>query len=196
MQPTKRTLALLILAMLAMSAAFNVRAQTACAPGSPQLIVCHAGSLTAAFSQVEKLFTERTGICVVDAAAGSVDVARRVTAGREPCDIYASADDKDIDVLLKPAGYADYTITFAQGAMVLAYSTASRNASTIVVPNIAFNPPPQIPPVAEDSYTQLIQSGVVIAGSNPFLDPSGYRADLMFQLAERRYKGRTCTTPC
>src|SRR5262249_34602623 len=29
--------------------------------------------------------------------------------------------------------------------------------------------------------------GVSVGGSNPFLDPSGYRADLIFQLAERRY---------
>ena len=163
------------------------QAQSTCAPGAPQVIVYHAGSLSAAFTQVEKLFTANTGICVVDAAAGSVDAARRVTAGREPCDIYASADDKDIDVLLKPAGYADYTITFAQGAMVLAYNTASKNAATIVAPNVAFNPPAQVPPVADDWYSQLTQAGVAIGGSNPFLDPSGYRADLMFQLAERRY---------
>jgi molybdate/tungstate transport system substrate-binding protein len=158
-----------------------------CAAGTPQVIIYHAGSLTAAFSQVEKLFTQQTGICVVDVAAGSVDAARRVTAGREPADIYASADDKDIDVLLKPAGYAEYTITFAQGAMVLAYNAASKNAATIIAPNVAFNPPALIPPVADDWYLQLTQPGVLIAGSNPFLDPSGYRADLMFQLAERRY---------
>jgi molybdate/tungstate transport system substrate-binding protein len=171
-----------------MVGAGSVQAQTACAPGTSQVIIYHAGSLTAGFSQVEKLFTQRTGICVVDAAAGSVDAARRVTAGREPCDIYASADDKDIDVLLKPAGYADYTITFAQGAMVLAYNVASKNATTIVAPNVAFNPPAQIPPVADDWYSQLAQTGVVIGGSNPFLDPSGYRADLIFQLAEDRYR--------
>ena len=162
-------------------------AQSACPSGSPQLIIYHAGSLTAAFSQVEKLYTQRTGVCVVDAAAGSVDAARRITAGKEPADIYASADDQDIDVLLKPASYADYNITFAQVAMVLAYTTSSRNAGTIVAANVAFNPPSQIPPVADDWYTQLAQAGVTIGGSNPFLDPSGYRADLIFQLAERKY---------
>jgi molybdate/tungstate transport system substrate-binding protein len=162
-------------------------AQTVCPSGSPQLIIYHAGSLTAAFSQVEKLYTQRTGVCVVDAAAGSVDAARRITAGKEPADIYASADDQDINVLLKPAGYADYNITFAQGAMVLAYTTSSRNAATIAAPNVAFNPPSQIPPVADDWYAQLAQAGVTIGGSNPFLDPSGYRADLIFQLAERVY---------
>src|SRR5262249_38206408 len=108
--------------------------------------------------------------------------------GHEPCDIYASADAKDIDVLMKPAGYANYTITFARGAMVLAYTTASKGASTIVAGNGGFNPPSQIPPVVDDWATQLTAAGVLIGGSNPFLDPSGYRADLIFQLAERRYK--------
>jgi ABC-type molybdate transport system substrate-binding protein len=162
-------------------------AQAACAPEAPQLIIYHAGSLTAAFSQVEQLFTQQTGICVVDVAAGSVDAARHVTAGQEAADIYASADDQDIEVLLKPAGFADYTIKFAQGAMVLAYTTASKGAATIAAPNVAFNPPAQIPPVADNWYTQLLAAGVLIGGSNPFLDPSGYRADLIFQLAERQY---------
>ncbi|MDM0073685.1 substrate-binding domain-containing protein [Variovorax sp. J2P1-59] len=175
-------------ALLVSALSSTVSAQPACAPGAPQVIIYHAGSLTAAFSQVEKLFTAQTGICVVDVAAGSVDAARRVTAGKEPCDIYASADAEDIDVLLKPGRHADYNISFAQGAMVLAYNTASRNASTIAAPNIAFNPPAQIPPVVDDWHAQLTQAGVLIGGSNPFLDPSGYRSDLMFQLAERRYQ--------
>jgi len=119
-------------------------------------------------------------------AAGSVDAARRVTAGHEACDIYASADDQVIEAMLKPARQADFTFTFAQGAMVLAYTTASRQASTIAVPNVAFNPPAQTPPVADDRTAQLTQPGVGGGGSNPLLDPSGYRADLILQLAERR----------
>jgi molybdate/tungstate transport system substrate-binding protein len=172
------------LSALAASAA----AQSTCAPGSAQVIIYHAGSLTAAFTQIEKLFTQQTGICVVDVAAGSVDAARRITAGREACDIYASADDKDIDVLLKPAGYADSNIAFAQGAMVLAYTTGSRNAATIAAPGATFDPPTSIPDAAPDWHAQLAQPGVVIGGSNPFLDPSGYRSDLIFQLAERQYQ--------
>ena len=86
----------------------------ACLPGTPQLIIYHAGSLTAGFTAVETLFTQQTGVCVIDVAAGSVDAARRITAGQEPCDIFASADFKDIDLLLKPAGFADYDILFGQ----------------------------------------------------------------------------------
>jgi len=164
-------------------------AQTApCAPDAQRVIVYHAGSLTAALSQVEALFTQQTGICVVDVAAGSVDAARRITAGQEPCDIYASADDKDIDLFLKPAGFADFNIAFARGAMVLAYTTSSRGAATIAAPGTAFSPPASIPDVAVDWHLQLTQPGVLIGGSNPFLDPSGYRSDMIFQLAEQRYR--------
>jgi molybdate/tungstate transport system substrate-binding protein len=173
-----------IFALAAFFWAGPAAAQSTCAAGSPQLIIYHAGSLTAAFSKVEKLFTQQTGVCVVDVSAGSVDLARRVTAGKEACDIYASADYKDIDVLLKPEGYAPYDIVFGQGEMVLAYTTASRNAATIAAPGIVFNPPSSIPDAASDWTSQLTQPGVLVGGSHPFLDPSGYRADLIFQLAE------------
>jgi molybdate/tungstate transport system substrate-binding protein len=159
----------------------------ACADDVPRLIIYHAGSLNAAFTSVEKVFTERTGICVVDVASGSVDAARRVTTGREPCDIYASADYEDIDLLLKPT-HADYSILFAEGGMVLAYTTTSKNASTIAAPGLAFQPPVAIPEAASDWYLQLTGPGVTIGGSHPFLDPSGYRADMMFQLAQDRYR--------
>jgi len=166
-------------------AAAPAAAQT-CAPGTPQLIIYHAGSLTAAFSPIEKLYTQQTGVCVVDAAAGSVDAARQITTGGKPADIYASADAEDIDVLLKPHGFAKYNIRFAEGQMVLAYTTNSREAATIAAPG-TFSPPDFIPDAAPDWYNQLIQPGVAIAGSHPFLDPSGYRADLIFQLADLQY---------
>jgi molybdate/tungstate transport system substrate-binding protein len=174
-----------VLALVSLSA--PVAAQTPFAPGSQQLIIYHAGSLTAAFSQVEKLFTQQTGICVVDVAAGSVDLARRVTAGGEACDIYASADYVDIDVLLKPAGFAHYNILFGQGSMVLAYTTNSRSAATIAAPG-AFNPPASVPDTAADWYVQLRQPGVTVGGSHPFLDPSGYRAHMIFELTEDHYR--------
>ena len=160
----------------------------ACAPGTPQLIIYHAGSLTAAFTPVEALFTQQTGVCVTDVSSGSVDVARRITTGQEPCDIFAAADFKDIDLLLKPAGFADYNILFGQGGMVLAYTTNSKNAATIAASGTPFNPPNSVPPVADDWYTQLMQSGVTIGSSHPFLDPSGYRADLIFRLTNQLYQ--------
>lgn len=84
-----------------------------CELGTPQLIIYHAGSLTAAFTPIEKLFTQQTAICVVAVSAGSIDAARRITAGKELCDIFASADDGNIDQFLKPVDFADYNVCFA-----------------------------------------------------------------------------------
>lgn len=158
-----------------------------CAPGTPQLIVYHAGSLSAAFRAVEALYTQQSGVCVEDHAGGSVDFARKLTAGGLPADLYAGADHEVIERMLKPAAYADYSIRFAGGAMVLAYTTNSRNAATIAASAGGFNPPQQIPQAAADWYAQLTQPGVSIAGSHPFLDPGAYRADMIFQLAQDHY---------
>jgi ABC-type molybdate transport system substrate-binding protein len=57
-------------------------ANAARSPNAPQLIIYHAGSLTAAFSSVETLFTQQTGVCVTDVSAGSVDAARGITTGQ------------------------------------------------------------------------------------------------------------------
>jgi ABC-type molybdate transport system substrate-binding protein len=186
MPSLKHRLSIFVFAVGVLSLA--TRAHAACAPGSPQLIIYHAGSLTAAFSAVEQLFTQKFDVCVTDVAAGSVDAARRITTGQEPCDIFASADFADIDLLLKPAGFADYDILFGQGGMVLAYTTSSKNAATITTGSGVFNPPTSVPEVADDWYMQLIQPGVAIGGSHPFLDPSGYRADLIFQLTNKQYQ--------
>jgi molybdate/tungstate transport system substrate-binding protein len=159
--------------------------EPACAPDKPALIIYHAGSLSAAFKQVEKLYTERTGVCVKDFAGGSVSAARTVTAGREPCDIYAAADYEIIDQMMKPARVADYTIRFGAGGMVLAYRTSSKHAETIARGRL--DPPASVPEVAPDWYEQMIRPGVSTLGSNPFLDPGGYRADLIFQLAQAKY---------
>ena len=45
---------------------------------------------------------------------GSVDAGRQITAGGQACDLYAPADYLDIDLFMKPAGYADFTIVFAR----------------------------------------------------------------------------------
>ena len=116
------------LAALGLGAGQPARAQSSCAPGQSSLIIYHAGSLSAAFTAVEKLFTQQTGTCITDVAAGSLDAARRVSVGGEPADIFAAADYLDISLFLHPAGLANYTIAVAEGGMVLVYSTNSGNA--------------------------------------------------------------------
>src|ERR1700688_580734 len=110
---------------------------TNCAPPSnQQIIVYRAGSLTRAFAPLEAAFTCQTGIQVKDMAMGSVDAGRQITAGGQACDLYAPADYLDIDLFMKPAGYANFNIVFAHGKMVLAYSAAGLAAK-------------KLPPVAE-----------------------------------------------
>jgi molybdate/tungstate transport system substrate-binding protein len=152
-------------------------------PSSQQLVIYRAGSLTRAFAPLVKEFTCQTGIQVKDVAMGSVDAGRQITAGGQACDLYAPADFLDIDLFMKPAGYANFDIVFARGRMVLAYSASGLAAK-------------KLPPIAEPGsqravskwYEILTMPGVAIGGGNPFLDPGAYRGPMIFQLAEAYYK--------
>ncbi len=179
--------------LITLSLASATEAQTPnCVPASnQQLIIYRAGSLTRAFQQLEKVFTCQTGIQVKDSSMGSVDAGRQITAGGHACDLYAPADYLDIDLFMKPAGYADFNIVFAQGRMVLAYSAkglAARKLPEIAAPGSApFRAPASIPKAAPKWYDILTMPGVAIGGGNWFLDPGAYRAPMMFQLASEYY---------
>ena len=147
-----------------------------------QLIIYRAGSLTDAFVPLEKTFTCQTGIHVKDVAMGSVDAVRQITAGGQACDLYAPADYLDIDLFLKPAGYANFNIVFARGKMVLAYSASGIERK-------------KLPPIAEPGsrraaakwFEILAVPGVWIGSGHPFLDPAAYRAPMIFQLTQAYY---------
>src|SRR5215467_6366997 len=132
--------------LLTLYMASGVQAQTPnCVPVSnEQLIIYRAGSLTRAFEELEKVFTCQTGIQVKDYPMGSVDAGRQITAGGHPCDLYAPADYLDIDLFMKPPGYADFNVVFAQGRMVLAYSAkglAAKKLPEIAAAGAPFPPP-------------------------------------------------------
>ena len=149
-----------------------------CVPqSSQQLIIYRAGSLTRAFEPLKQAFACQTGIQVTDVAMGSVDAARQITAGGHRADIYAPADYLDIDLLMKPAGYADFNVVFAHGRMVLAYSASGLAAKGLPIPTATGN-----------WYEILTMPGVTIGGGHPFLDPGAYRGPMIFQLAEAFYK--------
>jgi molybdate/tungstate transport system substrate-binding protein len=187
-----RALAVALLFSSTLFPATLVVAQSNCVPSNnQQLIVYHAGSLTAAFTPVEQAFTCQTGIQVQDVTGGSVDLLRQVTAGGKAADIVASADYVDIDNFLKPAGAANYNILFSKGRMVLAYTAsgiAAKNLPAFVDPSAPFTPPDAIPTVNDDWLQAVLTQGVVVGGSHPFLDPSGYRSHLMFQLTQLHYE--------
>jgi molybdate/tungstate transport system substrate-binding protein len=184
-------IALLLVASLLVSKA-GAQMENCVPPTGQKLIIYRPGSLTRAFKPIEAAFTCQTGVQITDMAMGSVDAARQITGGGQSCDLYASADYSDIDLFMKPAGYADFTIVFAQGKMVLAYSASSvaeKKLPPIAEPgSVPFNPPYSIPNAAANWYEILTRPGVLIGGGNPFLDPGAYRADMIFQLAEKKYK--------
>jgi molybdate/tungstate transport system substrate-binding protein len=155
-------------------------------PSSQRLIIYRAGSLTRAFAPLVKEFTCQTGIQVKDVAMGSVDAGRQITAGGQACDLYAPADYLDIDLFMKPAGYANFNIVFARGKMVLAYS-ASGLAAKKLPPIAESGSATKVPQAVAKWYEILTMPGVAIGGGNPFLDPGAYRGPMIFQLAEAYY---------
>jgi molybdate/tungstate transport system substrate-binding protein len=153
-----------------------------------ELNVCHAGSVSEAFAQVENQFKlQNPGVAVRDSSGGSLDLARQLANGLKECDLYATADYANIDLLLKPAGIADYNIIFAHGRMVLGYLATNPKTNGIAQSG-NFDPPKTIPDAVPNWYQLLLGSGVKIGGVHPFLDPGSYRSHFIFQLAQNYYK--------
>jgi len=177
---------------LALGLALPLVAQPALAcvtPTTQQVIVWHAGSLNNAFKALETTFTCETGIQVLDHSTGSLDLVRQITAGGQAADIVVPADFLDIDLFLKPAGYADYDIKFAATKMVLGYLQSDLTAKGYTVADgTPFNPPTSIPTVVPGWYNVLLQPNVAIGETSAFLDPTGYRAPMIFRLLQSYYK--------
>jgi molybdate/tungstate transport system substrate-binding protein len=157
-------------------------------PNSQQLIIYRAGSLTRAFTPLIKTFTCQTGIQVKDVAMGSLDAGRQITAGGQKADLYAPADYLDIDLFMKPAGYANFNIVFARGRMVLAYSASGLAAKKLPPIAEAVKTTNALPKAVSNWYEILTMPGVTIGVGHPFLDPGAYRGPMIFQLAEAFYR--------
>jgi molybdate/tungstate transport system substrate-binding protein len=138
-----------------------------------KLTVFNAGSLSVPFGAMEKAFEAKyPKVDLQREAAGSQACARKITDLKKPCDIMASADYKVIDKLLIP-NYADWNIRFATNQLVLCYTDKSKYAGEVN---------------AKNWYEILQRKGVIWGHSDPNLDPCGYRALMVLQLAEKYYK--------
>jgi molybdate/tungstate transport system substrate-binding protein len=138
-----------------------------------KLIMFNAGSLSVPFDAMEKAFEAKyPKVDLQREAAGSQACARKITDLKKPCDIMASADFKVIDKLLVP-NYADWNIRFATNELVLCYTGKSKYAGEVN---------------AKNWYEILQRKGVIWGHSDPNLDPCGYRALMVLQLAEKFYK--------
>jgi molybdate/tungstate transport system substrate-binding protein len=138
-----------------------------------KLTMFHAGSLSVPFEAMEKAFEAKyPKVDLQREAGGSQACARKITDLKKPCDIMASADYKVIDKLLIPQ-YADWNVRFATNQLVLCYTNKSKFAGEVN---------------AKNWYEILQRKGVIWGHSDPNLDPCGYRALMVLQLAEKYYK--------
>lgn len=138
-----------------------------------EVVIFHAGSLSVPLAQMEKEFeTLHPGIDVKREPSGSRDCAKKITDLGKKADIMASADYTVIDNLLMPK-HADWNALFAKNEMVIMYSEHSKFKDEINGQNW-----PEI----------LLKEGVQYGHSDPNADPCGYRALMVWQLAEQHYK--------
>ncbi len=144
-----------------------------------KLKVLAAGSLLTSFSEVEKEFeASHPGVDVEIEGHGSIQVIRQVTDLHRQFDVVAVADESLIPDLMYRVNeetgknYTDWYLPFARNEMVLAYTGKSLYSTEITPENW-----PDI----------LSRPDVRVGISNPMLDAAGYRALMLFQLAEEEY---------
>ncbi len=150
-----------------------------CVPGygekeiSGKVVIFHAGSLSVPFAKIEKAFEQRyPDVDVLRETGGSTKMARLISDVGKPADIMAAADYTVIDDLLIPK-FTDWEVRFASNQLVLCYTTKSQHADQIN---------------SENWYKILQKNGVIWGQADPNLDPCGYRALMVMQLAEKFYK--------
>ncbi|MCK5540057.1 MAG: tungstate ABC transporter substrate-binding protein WtpA [Deltaproteobacteria bacterium] len=136
------------------------------------VIIFHAGSLTVPLAVMEKAFEAlHPDIDILREVGGSRKCARKISDLHKPCDIMASADFSVIDRMLIP-DYASWNVRFATNQMVLCYTDSSAFAKE----------------VAPEIWVDILgRKGVVWGHSDPNIDPCGYRALMVLQLAEKAF---------
>lgn len=137
------------------------------------LMIFHAGSLAKPFKDMKAAFEkENPNVNILLEAAGSRSCARKITDQHRIADVMASADESVIRTLLMPE-YADYCLNFVTNEMVIMFNDKSKYADQITSDNW-----PEI----------LLKNDTEYGHSDPNKDPCGYRALLVWQLAEKFYK--------
>ena len=145
------------------------------APAAPQGVVTlfHAGSLSVPLAAMERAFeAQYPAVDLRREASGSSAAARKISDLGKPCDLMAAADYRIIDKLLRPE-FTAINIHFASNRMVLCYTAESRSAARIDARN----------------WMEILPDPKVRWGhAEPDLDPCGYRALMVLQLAENHYQ--------
>lgn len=143
-----------------------------CSAPRPTLTVFNAAALgppfrdaLAAFAGAPPKFT------AAQENAPSLEVVRKVSELGVIPDILAVADEQLLSDLIIPT-HASWYVRFGTNALVLAYGPQARFADEITT----------------DNWWRVLQRpGVEVGRSDLRIDPSGYRADMVMQLAESYY---------
>jgi molybdate/tungstate transport system substrate-binding protein len=148
------------------------RAQSATSRDEGPLVVFNAGSLARPLSVALDTFTAREGVRVEQEQAGSLETARKLTELGRVADVVALADYEVFPELLVPE-HTTWYVKFARNRMVLAHTPRSRYTDSIN---------------SRNWWRVLLRPGVESGHSDPNVDPAGYRALLVYQLAEQYYR--------
>jgi molybdate/tungstate transport system substrate-binding protein len=187
-----RRVRLLLAALLIAACGGTPTAPVSAPPGSPSnaiasvpagrtpLIVFAAGSLIVPFQDLETAFEARNpGVDVQAEYHGSIQVIRHVSDLHEQVDVVATADASLVPMLLYSANdaetgrpYADWQIRFASNRLAIAFTRQSRHAAEIT---------------ADNWYDILSRRDVRVGLSDPRFDALGYRALMLFALANGYY---------
>ncbi len=142
------------------------------APSGP-LVVFNAGSLAQPFRELLRAFrAQYPDVVPAQENSGSLEAARKLTELDKIPDVLAVADYAVIPTLLVPR-YATWHALFARSEMVLTYTDGATGSRDIDGTNW---------------WQVLLRPGVRTGHSDPALDPAGYRALMVYQLAERHYR--------
>lgn len=158
--------------LVVLLAACSAPADQARSGAEPVLTVYAAGALAAPMRMLLDSFSRGRRLRTELESAGSLETARKITELGKTPDVIALADREIFPRLLMPRHVAS-CIALARDRMVLAYTPRSRFAGAI-------NP---------TNWMDIVRRrGVQVGRSNPALDPAGYRALLVWALAERYYR--------
>ncbi len=135
------------------------------------IVVLAAGSLAVPFGKIADEYEKMYGVKVNIETAGSVETVKKVSELHRQVDVVAVADYKAIQTYLVP-NYTDWYVKFAKNELVITYTPQSRYANEIT----------------PDNWIEVLSRGDVRIGfSSPNDDPCGYRAVMMFYLADIFY---------
>ena len=168
----------LLLGLICLSIALSL---VACQPKEKTpLVVFAAGSLIQPFNELEKAFEAKyPNVDVLSEYHGSIQVMRHVTELHESIDVVATADQSLVPMLMYAVNvrgtdqpYADWYISMAANKLGIAYQPGSKYADEIN---------------AENWWKILSQPDVRVGISDPRFDAVGYRALMVFALAQEVY---------